>query len=163
MMLSHTDADYRDYHRNAIKGSKRLRNAILKSMGHTVRRRRPRKSAAPLSLAPPKRRGRLKGQLIPRASRRLEIGAIQSATAIVCRIRLENLRGRRKKDKFVRPRQLAMWIAHMDIGASYSEIGRNFDRDHTTVIYSCGEIQKLVDASDRSTILRINAIRARLG
>jgi hypothetical protein len=156
MAALHTDADYRAYRKNAASGSRKLKSAILRSLGHAVPhaprgRRAPPPHLRPHPLGRPKRP--------PNAER---MKAVQLAASKVCRVRLGNLLGRRVIRRFVRARQLAMWVARDELDASFPEIGKYFDRDHTTVLYGCREIQKLIDANDRSTILKINAIRARL-
>ena len=44
-----------------------------------------------------------------------------------------------------RARQVAMHVAFNNTAASYSEIGAAFARDHTTVIYSCKTIDRLIE------------------
>jgi len=42
-----------------------------------------------------------------------------------------------------RPRQVLMYLAHKEAGASYSELGRYFGgRDHTTVMHACRNVPK---------------------
>lgn len=158
--ISYTDADFVVRRKDAAAGSRRLRNAILRSLGHAVPSR-TRKPAATVFLAPHSRRGRPKGSPNKSAPKSSEIKALQRATSKVCRVRIENLLVLRR-DRFVRARQLAMWICREDLSSSYPEIGRHFRRDHTTVIYACRRIEALVAANDRVTILRINAIRAKI-
>lgn len=55
--------------------------------------------------------------------------------------------GRRRLSRLVRPRQVAFWLALKVTGASSSEIGRAFGRDHTTVLHgaSCVEERRRRD------------------
>lgn len=53
------------------------------------------------------------------------------------------LAGRGRLGSVVKIRQIAMWLMIRRIGASYSEVGRMWSRDHTTVIHA-------VQAVDRS-------------
>jgi chromosomal replication initiator protein len=46
----------------------------------------------------------------------------------------EDLRSTRRHRAVSRPRMLVMFLARKLIGSSYSEIGRHFDRNHTTVL-----------------------------
>lgn len=39
-------------------------------------------------------------------------------------------------------RQCAMYLAHVVLGASYTEIGRRFSRDRTTVAHACRVIEE---------------------
>ncbi|MGF3027992.1 helix-turn-helix domain-containing protein [Methylobacterium aquaticum] len=78
------------------------------------------------------------------------------------------LRGasRRPVDTF--PRQVAMYLAHCHLGQSLTEIGRFFDRDHTTVIHAIKVVADKAQADlalkDRLHRLgeRINAAEAEI-
>ncbi len=99
-------------------GSKRLRNAILKSLGYTVAR-------------PELRRPRARKPLLVNS----QIIAVQRAVArhygITHAELIEYNRGR----AYSHPRQVAMYLARLG-GASFPEIGRHFSRDHTTVLHA---------------------------
>lgn len=47
-----------------------------------------------------------------------------------------DITGRSRKRKFAYARQMAMLICRDYVAASYPEIGRVFNRDHSTVMYS---------------------------
>ena len=42
-------------------------------------------------------------------------------------------------------RQVAMYLAHVSFGASYSEIGRAFSRDRTTAAHACRVVEERRD------------------
>lgn len=42
-------------------------------------------------------------------------------------------------------RQLAMYLMHVALGRSLSQVGRFFGRDRTTVSYACGRVEDLRD------------------
>ena len=44
-----------------------------------------------------------------------------------------------------RARQLAMYLSHVILGCSLTEVGNAFGRDRTTVSYACGVIEDLRD------------------
>lgn len=50
-------------------------------------------------------------------------------------------RGRRSAPAAL-ARQCAMYLAHVVLGASYTEIGRRFHRDRTTVAYACRVVEE---------------------
>ncbi len=60
----------------------------------------------------------------------------------------DQLKGKRRTNSVALPRQIAMYLMRRQTTLSLSEIGRFFDRDHTTVIHACTKIERLL-ASDR--------------
>jgi chromosomal replication initiator protein len=61
---------------------------------------------------------------------------IRSAVSRAYSISVEELCGRSRRRRVVRPRQLAMYLCRHYTEASLKEIGRAFDRDHTSVLYA---------------------------
>ena len=62
---------------------------------------------------------------------------VQRAIAQTYGIELAELLGPRRARKFVRPRQVAMYICSKLLAVSLPQIGRRFgDRDHTTVLHA---------------------------
>jgi chromosomal replication initiation ATPase DnaA len=51
----------------------------------------------------------------------------------------------RCRARAVRARHLAMYLSHVVLGRSLSEIAEEFGRDRTTVSYACGQIEDLRD------------------
>lgn len=100
---------------NAIAGSRRLRRAIERAC----------KPAQP-------RVDR------PRAVDR-SIAAIQDAVATRYNITVDDLVSTSRQHRYVRPRQIAMYLAVG--GASYPKVGRAFHRDHTTVIHAIKAVE----------------------
>lgn len=47
-----------------------------------------------------------------------------------------------------RVRQIAMYVGHVVLGLSMSDIGKGFARDRTTVMYACHLIEDLRDAEE---------------
>ena len=51
-----------------------------------------------------------------------------------------------RKKEIVRPRQITMYLLREDLKCSYPFIGRQLGgKDHTTVIHSCGKINKEIE------------------
>ncbi len=69
----------------------------------------------------------------------------------------DQLKGKRRTNSVALPRQIAMYLMRRQTTLSLSEIGRFFDRDHTTVIHACSKIERLVaeDRRMRDTIERL--------
>ncbi|MCL5675981.1 MAG: chromosomal replication initiator protein DnaA [Patescibacteria group bacterium] len=65
-------------------------------------------------------------------------------------IKLNDLRGGRRKKEFVWPRQILMWFLHQELGLTLEETGRELGgRDHTTIIYGCDKISQLFKNEER--------------
>ncbi len=72
------------------------------------------------------------GQEIP-LTHECQVGEIQRAVALHYGIPLAALRGTSRRREFVRPRQVAMYLAHHLTRKRLSVIARAFMRDRTTV------------------------------
>ncbi len=76
--------------------------------------------------------------------RLLTIESVQKTVADYFRVRVSDLVSKRRSRSIVRPRQIAMALARELTNHSFPEIGTAFgDRDHTTVIYACRQVDKL--------------------
>ncbi len=69
----------------------------------------------------------------------------------------DQLKGKRRTNSVALPRQIAMYLMRRMTTLSLSEIGRFFDRDHTTVIHACDKIDRLraTDRQMRDTVERL--------
>ena len=76
-------------------------------------------------------------------------------------VSLQELDSKRRMRRVARPRQVAMFLAKRWTSLSLPEIGRWFDRDHTTVLYGCRQIEKLVE-QDPELAGDLEAIESRL-
>ncbi|MCV0396153.1 MAG: chromosomal replication initiator DnaA [Rhizobiaceae bacterium] len=52
-----------------------------------------------------------------------------------------------------RVRQIAMYVAHTQLGLTMRQVGRGFGRDRTTVLYACHLIEDMRDDEDFDRIL----------
>ena len=72
------------------------------------------------------------------------IEAIQRAVAAAYSIDVAALIGRRRNGKFMRPRQIGMYLCwELLPDVSQSQIGRRFQRDRTTVVYAIRRIEQM--------------------
>jgi chromosomal replication initiation ATPase DnaA len=77
-----------------------------------------------------------------RASRESACRFIETLVATALGIRLAELRGRsRGRAAAAFARQTAMYLAHVHLGITLSEVGRTFGRDRTTVAHACAKIE----------------------
>ena len=80
----------------------------------------------------------------PRQSN-ISIEIIQRVTAEKFHLSPNDLKGKKRTQSIVYPRQLAMYICREITEYTTTEIGQDFGgRDHTTVMYSCQRIEDLI-------------------
>lgn len=74
----------------------------------------------------------------------------------------DDITGRSRNKKVVRPRQVCMYLSREETRASLPQIGQALgNRDHTTVLYGCGKIAALIE-EDTQLRRDIMVIRERL-
>jgi len=98
---------------------------------------------------------KLKDVLISSKQSNLSIEMIQKVIANHFSISVNDLKGKKRNQNIVYPRQLAMYICREMTEYSSTEIGEAFGgRDHSTVIYSLEKIRNrfVVDAKLESTV-----------
>ena len=69
-------------------------------------------------------------------------------------LRLADMRARRRTKAVAFPRQIAMYFARQLTHASLTEVGRAFDKDHTTVLHAVTKVETLIrqDAKFKKTV-----------
>ena len=87
-------------------------------------------------------------------TRRGAIEALVSSAFAVSLVELRAATRRRARTAFAR--QAAMYLAHVALGLSFSEIGRTFGRDRTTAAHACHVVE------DRRDDPRVDALLSRL-
>jgi chromosomal replication initiator protein len=97
----------------------------------------------------------LKDLLISPKQTNLPIESIIRVTADYFSLSPNDIKGKKRTQKIVFPRQLAMYITRTITEFSTTEIGQDFGgRDHTTVMHSCEKIEERIktDPTMESTI-----------
>ena len=92
---------------------------------------------------------------------RISIPKIISTVSEFYGVPPNKLQRKTRKAKFVKPRQIAMYLLREELNRSYPYIGRLFgSRDHTTVIYAHKKISEAIQNSSelRSEIEQIENI-----
>jgi chromosomal replication initiator protein len=80
----------------------------------------------------------------------LSIEIIQREVADYYQLSMSDLKGKKRTQSIVFPRQLAMYIARKLTDYSTIEIGQSFGgRDHATVIHSCDKIEGIIRADPK--------------
>jgi len=69
-------------------------------------------------------------------------------------LKLTDMRARRRTKAVAFPRQIAMYFARQLTHASLTEVGRAFDKDHTTVLHAVTKVETLIrqDAKFKKTV-----------
>lgn len=90
--------------------------------------------------------------------RRTTIDEIQKKVAEHFNISVKEMQSSRRARTVARPRQIAMYLAKQLTSRSLPEIGRKFDRDHTTVMHAVRKVEELI-LEDKSLAEDVDALR----
>lgn len=75
--------------------------------------------------------------------RRIMVAEIQRHVAAYYGFPVDEMRSTRRGRLIARPRQVAMMLSKRFTPMSLPEIGRRFNRDHSTVIHACRQVERL--------------------
>ena len=93
--------------------------------------------------------------------RKTTIDEIQKKVAEYFNISVKELQSSRRARTVARPRQIAMYLAKQLTSRSLPEIGRKFDRDHTTVMHAVRKVEGLI-GEDATLAESVNVLRRAL-
>ena len=93
--------------------------------------------------------------------RRTTIDEIQKKVAEYFNISVKEMQSSRRARTVARPRQIAMYLAKQLTSRSLPEIGRKFDRDHTTVMHAVRKVEELI-VEDQSLAENVDSLRRSL-
>lgn len=86
---------------------------------------------------------------------------IQRIVAAFYEIPIERLRGKERSPRYARPRHVAQFLTRELLSHSYPQIGREFQCDHTTVLFACRRLAvRMVKEPDLAQ--QVTSIRALL-
>lgn len=74
----------------------------------------------------------------------------------------EAITGRDRHRQIAKARRLAYWLARVEFGFSYPELGLSFGRDHSTIMHGCGVVERLV-LEDPGFAALVRSLRSRVG
>ena len=95
----------------------------------------------------------------PTASERQTLEQIVGIICLRYRLAPEALRSTRQSDCLIHPRQLAMYVAHYEMGIPSTHTAEFFNcSSHATVLHACEQIRKLLSKSP-ATKLELLTIR----
>ncbi len=79
----------------------------------------------------------------------LSLKKIALSVAEFYNISIEDLIKQSRRKEYVKPRQIAMYLARKELGGSYPTIGEFFGgRDHTTVMHGVDKIEGVVSTNE---------------
>ncbi len=90
--------------------------------------------------------------------KRTTIDEIQKKVAEYFNISVKEMQSSRRARTVARPRQVAMYLAKQLTSRSLPEIGRKFDRDHTTVMHAVRKVEELI-LEDSSLAENVDSLR----
>lgn len=93
--------------------------------------------------------------------RKTTIDEIQKRVAEYFNISVKEMQSSRRARNVARPRQIAMYLAKHLTSRSLPEIGRKFDRDHTTVMHAVRKVEELI-VEDTSMAESVESLRRSL-
>lgn len=102
-------------------------------------------------------------RIAPSSRRPTTIAEVQALTASHFNVDVDELISRRRSRALTWPRQVAMYLARVQLGAPLQSIGRAFDdRDHATVIHACKRVRDRI-AADQSAREQLESILTTAG
>jgi chromosomal replication initiator protein len=79
---------------------------------------------------------------------------IQEVVAKYYDISVDDLKGQKRSNDVVFPRQIAMYLCRNVAQMSMPQIGRDFgNRDHSTVMYACDKIEKEIKKNETTKLI----------
>ncbi len=96
-------------------------------------------------------------------SKKTTIRQIQHAACAHFRIGRRDMLSESRMAHLVEPRHVAMYLSRKIAGGSWEQIGRAFNRDHTTPVHAVHKIEAQIADGSISTLQSLAAIEAQLG
>jgi chromosomal replication initiator protein len=92
-------------------------------------------------------------------------GDVETILRAVCAefgVSKDDLLSKKREATISQARQIAMFLLREDAGLTVARIGRELERDHSTVLHGCKRIEGSVADNDESIISAISAVRENL-
>lgn len=81
------------------------------------------------------------------AMKRLDVAGIQREVERYYKVSHSDLVGKKRSRNIAYARQVAMYLCRQMLDIPYNDIGKRFDRDHSSVMYSVGQIEEKLTKS----------------
>ncbi|HIS40541.1 MAG TPA: chromosomal replication initiator protein DnaA [Candidatus Aphodovivens avistercoris] len=92
-------------------------------------------------------RGLLENHFSGGPSKRLSVADIQKEVEAFYRVSHADLVGKKRSREITHPRQVAIYLCRQMIDLPYNDIGKKFNRDHSTVMHSVASIEEKMQKS----------------
>ncbi|MEO5971051.1 MAG: ORF6N domain-containing protein [Bdellovibrionia bacterium] len=73
------------------------------------------------------------------------IDAIQKVVAMRYNLKIQELKSTTRSRRIALPRQIAIYLIRSLTDVSFKEIAAHFGKDHTTILYACRKIERLIN------------------
>lgn len=83
----------------------------------------------------------LENHFLSGANKRLDVPGIQKEVERYYKISHADLVGKKRSRNIAYARQVAMYLCRQMLDIPYNDIGKRFDRDHSSVMYSVGQVE----------------------
>lgn len=103
----------------------------------------------------------LGNHFISGGKKRITIEIVQSAVEEFYSVQHKELVGKKRERRIAAPRQVAIYLCRELTESTLKNIGKAFNRDHTTVMHSCGLIENQMK-EDRNLREELEAIREKI-
>lgn len=81
------------------------------------------------------------------STKRLTIADIQKVVEEFYKVSHADLVGKKRTRNIIYARQIAIWLCRQLLDLPYNDIGKKFNRDHSTAMYSVSEVEKAIKES----------------
>ncbi|MDO4590527.1 MAG: chromosomal replication initiator protein DnaA [Slackia sp.] len=81
------------------------------------------------------------------AMKRVDVAGIQREVERYYKVSHADLVGKKRSRNITYARQIAMYLCRQMLDIPYNDIGKRFDRDHSSVMYSVGQVEKKLTKS----------------
>ena len=89
----------------------------------------------------------LENHFLSGATKRLDVASIQKEVERYYKISHADLVGKKRSRNIAYARQVAMYLCRQMLDIPYNDIGKRFDRDHSSVMYSVGQVEEKINKS----------------
>ena len=89
----------------------------------------------------------LENHFLSGGSKRLDVASIQKEVERYYKISHADLVGKKRSRNIAYARQVAMYLCRQMLDIPYNDIGKRFDRDHSSVMYSVGQVEEKLTKS----------------
>ncbi|MDG1153558.1 MAG: chromosomal replication initiator protein DnaA [Alphaproteobacteria bacterium] len=87
--------------------------------------------------------------LLQKSRRKITIDDIKKVVSDYFKIQMKDLNSSRRNREIARPRQIAIWLCKELTTNSLPEIGKKFNRDHTTVLHAINRVEEMISSDDK--------------